>query len=172
MSYRTLRRLGIILGGLSIWYGGGSIFSQPDYELLYSGAAPIQSCIGADCIYIYKVTVGNGGRQPQSDVRLYLDRARIDRAMLKPTVRNFGVRDRDVTIRDDEQMRIYELGTLKPQERVEMQWTLRLPRGTAAPEWDAVLLRVTSPGSKARLSDPASVGFMRIIWTFFGNLPL
>lgn len=169
--YRSLRWAVLLIGIVSIWFGGASLFGEPQAEVLYGGAAPIRSCATGGCIYIYDLTVGNTGRSVQENVRVQLKADVLDSAILRTKVRTFGVSDRDVRISDDHGVRSFDLGPMKPRERVELQWTLRYPPGQPPPSMDDTIVAVEAAQGEAKRGDPASTTLARVLWSVFGHLP-
>jgi hypothetical protein len=165
---KRLRWVLLAFGGLALVGGGASIFGTPKHEVLYGGAPPLVSCVASNCIFMYQIAVGNTGSEPQENVRLKLRQAVLDAAILKPTIRNFGVVDRAVQARDEDGVRIYDLGLLKPRDRVELRFTLRGAPGTAIPAADDVLLGVEPAIGEALKGDPAGTSLGRIMWSIFG----
>ena len=85
----------VILALLILATTGVSLFSRPDYEVLYSPSALVMPSAEAKGIYVtHIIEVGNTGAQTQDRVALRFRKSAMDRLVLDVWARNFGVSDR------------------------------------------------------------------------------
>jgi hypothetical protein len=169
MSYRHLRWVAVAVGLLALARGGASIFTTPDDEVLYATDPPITTCLTHGCTLIYRLEIGNTGRNPRRRVRVHLQTAVVDRAILPPRFRNFGKVERPVTTGDEAGIRTYDLGPVKPQQRVELQLVLQVPDRSDAPRWDEILAGVDADTGEVRRGSPAGTTFARWMYAIFGG---
>lgn len=167
--FGRLRWVLIAVGGLILATGGVSIFALPDHEVLYSPQPPLVSCISSGCISIYVLEVGNTGREIQEHVRVRLRAEAVRSPMLPPTVRTFGKVDRHVDVRDDGEVRIYDLGPVKPQERIELQLVYRDPDRGPHRDWLQMLVAVDAARGEVRQGNPGGVLLGRFLYAIFGT---
>ena len=165
---RQLRWVLIVFGAMALLRGGASIFSHPESEVLYSTWMLPPSCVRSGCIFIYTLTVGNTGSRDAEHVSARLRENVLSTAILKPTVRTFGKVERPVDVSESEGVRTYQLGRLKPGDRVEVSFTLQRPSRSGEPPWDSILVGVDATDAKVRAGDPAAVSLGRLLYTFFG----
>jgi hypothetical protein len=168
MRFRHLRWIAIAAGLFVLLRGGASLFTIPDDEVLYATEPPITNCISDGCILIYKLEVGNTGRNPRERVRVTLRASAVDAAILPLAFRNFGKVRRAVREASEGDARVYDLGRLKPQERVEMNLVLRVPDPARALAWDAILVAVDADTEAVRRGSPAVTTFARWMYAIFG----
>jgi hypothetical protein len=166
--FRRIRRLMVGVGLLVLASGGASIFAAPDYQVLYSPDPPRRVCTSAGCLGIYVLEIGNTGRLAQEHVRVGLYRKELDVAMLKPTVRTFGKVDRPVVMSEESGVRTYDLGLMKPRDRVELQVVLGLRPQDPPPEWTKMLATVSAEHGEVSRGSPAGITLGRILYAFFG----
>lgn len=163
-----LRWVLIACGVVSVLAGGASIFSQPEYETLYGPEPPLVNCSEHGCVALYTLTVGNSGWREQENVSVRLHAAALQQEILKPRVSNFGVVPRPVRISESEPFRTYELGRLKPRDRVRMNFTLRCASRSTAPSWADLLAEVRAAQGEARAGDAAVVAAGRTFFSVTG----
>jgi hypothetical protein len=167
--FRRIRWM-LIAGGVFVLATGGvSIFSLPDNEVLYDPQPPMVVCTASGCISMYVLEVGNTGRQVQEHVRVRLRTAALRAPIMPPTVRNFGKVDRPVSVRDDGDARIYDLGRVKPQERIELQLVYRDPDRNTHRDWQQMLVSVEAAAGEVRQGSPAVTTLGRYFYAIFGG---
>lgn len=166
---RRLRWTLVAAGVLGLLGGGASIFSQPEYETLYGPEPPQVTCIApAHCIAIYTLNVGNSGSKEQENVSIGLRSAALANVILPPKVANFGVNPRSVRVREEAGVQTYELGRLKPRDRVRMTFTLRSASRDAAPAWSDLLAEVRAAEGDVKAGDAALVSAGRVFFSLTG----
>jgi len=146
---RWCRRALIVVGIVALVAGGVSIFGQPAREILYETEPPLAVCGRDGCTFVYRLEVGNSGAEAQDDVIVRLRREVVDAAILPVKVRNYGKIERPVRIRDEGDLRVYALGRIASQERVEIGFVLRSPTREGLVPWSRILVGVEAPGSSA-----------------------
>ena len=159
----------VAIGLLFLMSGGASIFSRPDYEVLYDPQTPLVSCTKSGCISIYILEVGNTGQEIQEHVRVRLRADALRTPIFPPSVRTFGKVDRRVEVRDAEDARIYDLGKVKPQERIELRLVYQDRDRPAQRDWRDMLVAVEAAEGKVRQGNPGGVLLGRFLYTFFGG---
>jgi hypothetical protein len=164
--FARIRWVLIAVGVLVIALGGASIFSLPDHQVLYDAPAPLVTCTTKGCISIYTLEIGNTGRQVQDDVRVRLHAAAARASMLPVSVRTFGKVPRAVRVHDDDRVRTYDLGAVKPQERVEVQLVFQGP--DAPRDWQAILVAVEAAAGEVRQGNPGGILLGRLLYSIFG----
>lgn len=169
MSFRHLRWLLSGGGLLVLAWGGVSIFSLPEDEVLYGASSPVTTCLSDGCLNIYTVEVGNTGRRPRGRVRVHLYSDVLDAAVLPPKASTFGKVARPLHATDDGDVRIFDLGALDPGDRVELQFVLRSADAAGAPSWKEILLAVDADTEEVRKGDPAGMTFLRWMYALFGS---
>ena len=141
--------------------GGASIFWHPADETVYDASGPIRSCLREHgCIGVYRLEIGNTGRRLQPDVRVRLHAAVLDTAIMRPKVRDYGKFDRPARVTRDGPVVVYALGSVEPDERVELSFVLQRPTIEALPAWPETLVSV-EPEHGAAL--PGSPGFIVLL---------
>jgi hypothetical protein len=63
---------------------------------------------------------------------------------------------------------VYDLGRMKPQERVELSLVLRAPDPSRAPAWDEILVAVDADTAEVHRGSPAATTFARWMYAIFG----
>jgi hypothetical protein len=101
-------------------------------------------------------------------VRVLLRQDALRATILPPSVRTFGKVDRRVGVRDEDDVRIYDLGRVKPQERIELQLAFHDQQRTAPRDWQAMLVSVQAEG-EVRQGSAAAVTLGRYFYTIFGT---
>lgn len=168
MQFRHLRWIAIAAGLFVLLRGGLSVFAIPDDEVLYAAEPPITSCISDGCILIYKLEIGNTGRNPRAQVRVHLRAGAVEAAILPLAFRNFGKVKRQVSEERVGGTRVYDLGRLKPQERVELSLVLRVSDRSQAPQWNELLVAVDADTAEVRAGSPTATTFARWMYAIFG----
>jgi len=113
------------VGLLMLVAGGVSIFSRPARELLYDPALPAGACSSLGCVFLYRLEVGNTGREPLEQVLVRLRAPVLATAPIRPSVRDFGKFDRPAEVSEAGGVRTYALGRLNPEDRVDLSFVLR-----------------------------------------------
>jgi hypothetical protein len=167
--FTRIRWMLIAIGGLVLVTGGISIFSIPDHEVLYDARPPLVTCMTSGCVSIYTLEVGNTGREMQDDVRVRLRRDAIREPILPPSVRTFGKVDRRVGVRDEDDVRIYDLGPVRPQERIELQLVYQDHDRSARRDWQRMLVSVEAAQGEARRGNPGGVLLGRLLYAIFAS---
>jgi hypothetical protein len=157
-----------LIGALLLWRAGISIFRTPAHEVLFSAAAPMRTCLASVCTNLLVMQVGNTGSEPQENVRVRFRAVPLQASPLPMTVRNFGIVDRPVKMTEAAGERVYDLGRLEPQKRVEFKLLFVGKPGESLPSWDDLLVGVEPASGEARLGDPAVVRFARMMQALFG----
>jgi hypothetical protein len=151
---RWCRRALVAAGVVGLVVGGVSIFGQPDREILYQPEPPLTVCGVHGCTFIYRMEVGNSGAASQDEVTVRLQRAVVETALLPVRVRNYGKIERPVRVWDEGDIRVYALGGLESQARVEVGFALRGETADTALPWTRILARVEAPGSTVSEGSP------------------
>lgn len=151
---RWCRRALVAAGVLALVMGGVSIFGQPHREILYHPEPPLVVCRNDGCTFLYRLEVGNSGVAAQDEVVVRLRREVVAAAMLPVKVRDYGKIDRPVRVRDEDDVRVYALGRLESQARVDIGFALRGATRDAAVPWGRILVGVEAPGSNVRAGSP------------------
>jgi len=167
---RAVRWTFVILGVLFLWRGGTSIFRAPTNEVLYAAGQPRRICVPQICTTMMSLEVGNTGTAPQDNVRVRFRAAPLQGLKLPLKVLDFGKVDRRVKMSEAGGERVYELGRLEPQKRVEFQVVFHGPASELAPTWSEILVGVEAAAGDARPGDPALIQFARFLHAFFGWL--
>jgi hypothetical protein len=167
---RPTRWLFAVVGALFLWRAGISIVGTPRHEVLYNLSRPMRICVPSICTTVLRLEVGNTGTAAQDGVRVRLRAAPLRSLPLPVTVRNFGKVDRRVQMSEDEGLRVYELGRLEPQVRVEIEIVFLGQADDVAPDWPDVFVGVEPHQGEAKVGDPALVLFARWMHAFFGWL--
>jgi hypothetical protein len=144
---RWCRRALVAAGVVALVTGGVSIFGQPEREILYQPEPPLTVCGDHGCTFIYRLEVGNSGAEPQDEVIVRLRRDIVDAAILPVKARNFGKIERRVRVWDEGDVRVYALGRLESQVRVELAFVLRGATRDGFVPWTQILAGVEAPGS-------------------------
>jgi hypothetical protein len=142
------------VGAVALVMGGVSIFGQPEREVLYQPEPPLTVCGAHGCTFIYRLEVGNSGAAAQDEVIVRLRRDVVDAAILPVKVRNFGKIERRVRAWDEGDLRVYALGRLESQARVELGFTLRGATADTVVPWSRILAHVEAPGSSVSVGSP------------------
>lgn len=137
---------------------------QPDYEVVYDAQPPLLVCATDRCYATYHLEIGNTGGEPQVQVRIRLDAAALDDAVLKPVASAFGVRRLPLAVTDADGVRTLGVGPLAPRDRAELRFMLEVPGRDQAPDWDALRLRVEPARGDARPGSPAALTFGRVLF--------
>lgn len=149
--------------GLALLLGGGaSIFWRPAREVLYALERSPITCHSAGCIALYRVEVGNTGRELQPEVRVRLHAGIVSTAVLPPRARDFGKIDRPVRVEEDGGVRTFALGALQPEERVDLAFALQRPEPAAFPAWEEILVAVEAPDASVARGSPAWTMLLRV----------
>ena len=160
---RPIRWALAALGAGLLLFGGASIFRTPADEVLYAASGPTGTCTDRDgCVGLYSLEVGNTGRGLQPDVRVRLQAAVVDTAVLPPTVRDYGKVDRPFHVTREGEAVTFALGPVKPDARVVVSFVLRRERREALPAWDQTLLAVEPARGSAFPGNPGGVVLLRI----------
>ena len=138
----------MVVGVVALVGGGISIFGQPAREILYQTEPPLAACGRGGCTFVYRLEVGNSGAETQDDVAVRLRRDVVDAAILPVKARNYGKIERPIRIWDEGDVRVYALGRLATQERVEIGFVLRSPTRDGLVPWSRILAGVEAPGSR------------------------
>jgi hypothetical protein len=165
-----LRWIFLIVGGVTLWRAGISIFSAPDHEVLYAASQPVHTCVPQTCVTMLTLEVGNTGEEIQPNVRIRLKAAPLRQLQLPVKVLNFGKVARPVKMQESADERVYDLGALEPQKRVELQATFLSPPGQRGPAWDEILVAVEPSAGEAKVGNPGALLFARWMHAFFGWL--
>lgn len=149
--------------------GGASIFWTPADEVVYDASGPAGTCTTQHgCIGLYSLEVGNTGRKVQADVRVRLQAAVVDTAILRPKVQDYGKFDRAVRISRDGEAVVYALGPVKPDERVVLSFVLRRPLRETLPPWRDALVAVEPSRGSALPGSPGWVILLRMWYAIAG----
>jgi hypothetical protein len=159
-----------IFATLFLWRAGISILRSPEHEVLYSAGSAFRTCVPSICTTMLTLQVGNTGTAAQENVRVRLQAEPLRDLMLPLKVRNFGKVDRPVKLQEIDGQRVYDLGLLEPQKRVEFQITFHGPPTAKAPAWPEILVAVEPASGEARPGAPDVVLFARMMHAFFGWL--
>lgn len=159
---RALRMLVFVVGGLGL-LGLLSVGMLPAHEVVYDAQPPLLVCPQpARCYATYHLELGNTGSEPQPQVRIRLDAATLDGAVLRPTVMAFGVRRMPVRVTDVDGVRTLGIGPLAPRDRAELRFMLAVDGADAAPPWTALGLGIEPTKGPARPGSPAALTFGRM----------
>lgn len=152
----------LLAGGLVVLGRTGvSIFAWPAHETLYALDPPLTICAATACYAHYRLEIGNTGREVQPEVLVRLRASALEPAVLLPRARTFGAVERAVRVHEGSDLRSFALGPLRPEERVDLRFTLRrADRGPAS--WDGVFVAVTPARGRARRGSPGWVILVRI----------
>ena len=167
---RSIRWSLLAAGALLLAWGGVSIFSRPQREILYQTEGPNSTCVKAGCYALYTLQVGNTGDEVEPEVRLRFHDAALQRALMRPTVRAFGKVDRPAAVRKRGGERVYVLETVAPGERVEVSFVFRYDAGASPPAWEDLFLGAEAEAGNVKRGDPATITFARILYSLFGHL--
>jgi hypothetical protein len=152
---------GLLLGG------GASIFGTPAAEMLYAATGPTGTFTDrSGCVGVYNLEVGNTGCELQPDVRVRLQAAVADTAILPPTVRDHGKVDRPFRVTREGEAVTFALGPVEPDARVVVSFVLRRERREALPAWDQTLVVVEPALGLAFPGNPGGVVLLRIWYMF------
>jgi len=80
------------------------------------------------------------------------------------------VSDRPVSISTNQDLTIVDLGTLEPEKRVKVTFTLLYPQGIEPEPWEALFVDIALHAGKARRGDPGMTMVGRAWFTLFGRL--
>jgi hypothetical protein len=158
----------VSVGVMALAGGGASIFTRPDHEVLYSLQPPHWTCTEATCLGMYTLEVGNTGQQPQEYVRVRLRAEALRASILEPNISTFGKVKRAAGVTEEDGIRVYDLGRLKPQERVEIRLVLGYRDQSAAPGWERILVGVDAAQGEAEPGSPAAIMLGRVLYAIFG----
>jgi hypothetical protein len=163
---RGLRIAIFVMSGLGL-LGLLAVVRMPDHEVVFDAQAPYLVCpTQTQCYATYRLEVGNTGTEPQSQVRVRLDAARLDAAVLKPQVRAFGVRRLPLQERDeDDGRRTLGFGPLAPRDRANLEFMLATAGPGDVPDWGALRLGVEPSRGAAHAGSPAALTFGRLLFT-------
>jgi hypothetical protein len=161
---RAIRWTLVAVGGVMLVQGGVSIFIRPAHELLYGLDPPRVVCHPRGCLAVYSLELGNTGHAAQSEVVVRLRTAALQRAALPPRFYTFGAVERPVRQVEAGGTRLYALGALRPEDRVTLRFTLRLPEGTQTASWDDVLAGVDAAEGPVKRGSPGWVILVRIYY--------
>ena len=167
--FGRIRWVLIAVGVLFLVTGGASIFSLPDHEVLYDPQAPLVSCTQSGCISIYILEVGNTGLEIQEHVRVRLRTAALRTPIFPPSVRTFGKVERHVEVHDEDEVRIFDLGAVKPQERIELRLVYQDGDRSARHDWREMLVSVDAAQGKVRQGNPGGVLLGRFLYSAFAG---
>ena len=157
--------------GLVILVGGGaSIFWRPAHEVVYELSRSPITCGRFGCVALYRLEVGNTGREVQPEVLVRLQAKLLDTATLRPQARDFGKVDRAVQVSDADGVRTYALGPMRPEQRVELSFVLHRPDPQAFPGWDEILVAVEGAHGAVHAGSPAWTILLRIWYSLLGPL--
>lgn len=160
----------LLLAGIAFLMGI-SYFSIPSQEVHFSAGMPRYSChpreVDAPCLNAFTLEIGNTGKDDIPAVDLIFNSQIVNDAVMGPQVRNFGISKRKVKITDNGEDYIVALGRLKVQKRVKVTIMIDSRKLGFDPEWDDVLLKISSPGTKVKQGSPAIKTFMRVIYGIF-----
>lgn len=161
-------RATVILFAVFLFVSGGVwLFYTPEYETMYGcSILPFTHADGTRTM-ICAVNIGNTGRKAQS-VDLALRPDALQRAILKPTLRNFGVRQRRMRRSEHEDRIVFHLGEVAPEMEVEFKFVLSIPPGETPPGWDDLLIGVKPEHGPAIRGSPGMTKYLRVIYSIFG----
>jgi hypothetical protein len=145
--------------------GGASIFWQPADEVLYSVWRSPAACHSAGCVAVYRLEVGNTGREAQPDVRVVLRTAWLG-GPLGVRVRDFGKIDRKHTVSEGDGIRTYALGPMAPLDRVELTLVVTRPSREGFPDWQTIMVGIAPARGTAHPGNPAWTALLRIWYMF------
>jgi hypothetical protein len=154
-----------IAGGLLLLGGAGSIFWQPADEVLYAVSRSPVACHSAGCVAVYRLEVGNTGREAQPDVRVGFRAAWLG-GPLPVRVRDFGKVDRQHTTSEAAGVRTYALGPMAPLDRVELTIIVTRAGREDFPDWEAILAGVDPARGSAHPGNPGWIALLRIWYMF------
>ena len=159
-----------IVGALMLARAGITIFHTPRHEVLFSTQSPLRACVPKGCTTLMLLEVGNAGSKDQDNVRVRLRAEPLRNLQLPLKVRNFGTVDRPVKMTEADGQRVYDLGRLEPQKRVELRIVFVGKPDETAPAWDEILVGVEASQGEAHRGDPSLVQFARYMQAIFGWL--
>jgi hypothetical protein len=159
-----------IFATVLLWRAGISILRSPVHEVLYSTGSAPRTCVPAICTTMMTLEVGNTGTADQENVRVRLRAEPLRNLQLPLKVRNFGKVDRAVKLSEVDGQRVYDLGRLEPQKRVEFQIVFFGPADAKHPAWSDILVGIEPTTGEAVPGDPGLVLFARMMHAFFGWL--
>jgi hypothetical protein len=121
-------------------------------------------------VALYRLEVGNTGREVQPEVLVRLQAKLLDTATLRPQARDFAEVDRAVQVSDADGVRTYALGPMRPEQRVELSFVLHRPDPQAFPGWDEILVAVEGAHGTVHAGGPAWTILLRIWYSLLGPL--
>jgi hypothetical protein len=166
---RWWRRTLVAAGAVLLLGAGVSIFGQPDREVLYQADPPLTVCTPSLCTTVYRLEVGNTGREPVERAVIRLRRAVVARAVLPVKARDYGKFERPVRVAEADGIRAYDVGRLESRVRVELSFVLSEPAPAAAVPWGEILVGVDAPGATVRAGHAGWVMVLRA-WLAFLSL--
>lgn len=161
----------ILLALAVLFFSGISLFSRPDYEVLYSPSRILMTNSTDGGIWaFYNVEVGNTGIEPQDKVDLCLSRTAMNRRILPVTANNFGVTPRYIVTSNEQTRTIIKLGKLESEKRVEVSFVLSYPEGQEPDDWNTLFLGMELSEGSAKKGDPGMTMVGRAWFTIFGRV--
>jgi hypothetical protein len=159
------RAILIIIGLVVLTFSGISLFHTPRHEIIY-GTRMI-SCTTSDGtqITICILDMGNTGQEAQC-VEFRLRSEPLRQAVIQPSIRNYGVRERPMTVSTEGDTIIYRTEPIQPDMIVEFRFVLSVPAGQPVPSWDELLAELRPEKGRCLKGSPGSTKFMRFFYSF------
>jgi hypothetical protein len=162
---RWLRIAVFVMSALGL-FGLLAVARMPGHEVAYDARAPLLVCPSQTrCYASYRLEVGNTGSEPQPQVRVRLDAARLDEAVLKPQVLVFGIRRLPLRAHDgDDGIRTIAFGPLAARDRATVEFMLATAGPDDVPDWATLRLGVEPARGAAHAGSPAALTFGRLLF--------